>query len=700
MFALLAVLACALAIGMTARAVRAQQRFVLTSHVPQAVSGGIAHLISPLPIAQRLNLALVLQLRDEAALRALVQQIYDPHSSSYHKYLTEQQFVERFSPTQADYDAVLSFAGANGLSVVHTSSNRMVVDVEGPVENVNKALNVTLNTYQHPTEARTFFAPDREPSPNVAVPLLHIAGLDDYTLARSKLVKPSKSGITAKGLTGSGSGGQFLGSDLRAAYYGTGSLKGAGQSVGLLEKAGYNINDVKAYFKSVNQSFTVPVHGVELNNVSLSCTGSCDDSEQVLDIETVISMAPHLDQVVVYVGSQDVSIFNQMAADDTSKQLSVSWGWGDDETSIDPILEEMAVQGQTMFVATGDNGSASVADYVWPADDPYVVAVGGTNLTTTGPGGAWKSETGWSGSAGGPSKNNVPIPFYQTPGIINASNGASKALRNYPDISAAATNMYSCYDGGCSTGNGGTSYAAPQWAGLTALINEEAAEHHQAAAGFEDPALYAIGASSKEYGESLHDITSGNNGGFNAVKGYDLVTGWGTPKVDLLYGLSGVPIPGKPVVTISYHQVGACNGFNTAYGETNAGPNAAFVVFAIESVDNTKTASTFSFDPSRLYVRQTIDEFMDQGLLSTIPSGSQVRSTSIAKGKVVTLSPHEFGPLVVSTKNANGAVEADQKAYDLNYNRKNSDPQVATKNTNPSRKAWPQTLDCSTIVLR
>ena len=99
-------------------------------------------------------------------------------------------------------------------------------------------------------------------------------------------------------------------------------------------------------------------------------------------------------------------------------------------------------------------------------------------------------------------------------------------------------------------------------------------------------------------------------------------------------------------------------------------------------------------------MRQTIDEFMDQGLLSTIPSGSQVRSTSIAKGKVVTLSPHEFGPLVVSTKNANGAVEADQKAYDLNYNRKNSDPQFATKNTNPSRKAWPQTLDCSTIVLR
>jgi hypothetical protein len=164
--------------------------------------------------------------------------------------------------------------------------------------------------------------------------------------------------------------------------------------------------------------------------------------------------------------------------------------------------------------------------------------------------------------------------------------------------------------------------------------------------------------------------------------------------------LSGVPIPGKPVVSINYHQVGACNGFPTSFGETNAGPNAAFVVFAIESVDNTKTTSTFAFDPTRLYVHQTVDEFINDALLSTIPAGSLVQSVSVPKDKLVKLAPREFGPLIVATNNPNGAVEANRTAYSLSYKPKSSDPQVETHNTDPGRKSWPATLDCSTITLK
>ena len=146
-----------------------------------------------------------------------------------------------------------------------------------------------------------------------------------------------------------------------------------------------------------------------------------------------ISMAPALSQVVVYVGKSDVSIFNQMAVDNTSKQLSCSWGWSDNESSLDPIFKEMAVQGQSVFVATGDNGSGTPGDVVWPSDDPYVTAVGGTDLTTTGPGGAWLSETGWNGSAGSPSTNTIPSPSYQKlKGVINSLNQGSTTLRNYP----------------------------------------------------------------------------------------------------------------------------------------------------------------------------------------------------------------------------------------------------------------------------
>ena len=135
-----------------------------------------------------------------------------------------------------------------------------------------------------------------------------------------------------------------------------------------------------------------------------------------------------------------------------------------------------------------------------------------------------------------PSKNKVAIPSYQQlAGVINFSNGGSTTLRNIPDVAAeASTNQYSCYDGSCSGGNGGTSYAAPLWAGFIALVNQQIALVNQKAVrqckptvGFLNPALYQIGVGS-QYPSDFYDITSGSNGRYSAVTGYDLVTGWGS----------------------------------------------------------------------------------------------------------------------------------------------------------------------------
>jgi subtilase family serine protease len=524
----LAAALCASALFFVAVTTQAEQRPTLTTHVPEAVSSRVAPLVGHLPSSQRLSLAISLPLRNEAELDDLLQRIYDPQSSSYHQYLSVEEFTARFGPVAADYTAVLRFAQANGLAVIDTAGNRMVVDVEGSAADIESAFHVNLNVYQHPTEGRTFYAPDREPLVDLDAPVLHISGLDNFTLPHAKNIRSSQQvdqeHANARKTTGSGPGGDFIGSDMRAAYYGSGSLTGTGQSVGLFEYAGYEISDVKTYFKNLKQTVKVAVKGVSLNGVSLGCPPrTCDDGEQALDIEMAISMAPGLKQVVVYVGSSDVSIFNQMAVDNTSKQLSCSWGWSDDESSLDPIFKEMATQGQSVFVATGDNGSGT-------PDDPYITAVGGTDLTTAGPGGAWQSETGWSGSAGSPSKNKIPIPSYQKlPGVITSLNHGSKTLRNYPDVAAEAnTNQYSCYDGGCSGGNGGTSYAAPQWAGLTALANQQAVAGGGKTLGFLNPFLYGIGIGSG-YDSDFHDITSGSNGGYSAVTGYDLVTGWGSP---------------------------------------------------------------------------------------------------------------------------------------------------------------------------
>jgi subtilase family serine protease len=511
-------------------AARAGQHSTLTSHVPPLVASGQAVRVGELPGAQHLSLAISLPLRNESALDDLLQQIYDPGSLSYRQYLSVPEFTERFGPTQDDYDAVLRFARANGLAVTDAPVNRLVVDVDGTAADIEKAFHVTLGVYRHPTENRTFYAPDQEPASDLEVPVLHISGLDNFTLPRAKNIKSSQARGGNGKTTGSGPGGQFIGSDMRAAYYGSGALTGTGQSVGLFEFAGYEVSDVQQYFKNVNEPLDVPIKGVSLNGVSVNCPPrTCDDSEQALDIEMSISMAPGLSQVVVYVGSKDVSIFNQMAADNTAKQLSCSWGWSDNESSLDPIFKELEAQGQTVFVATGDDGSGTPGDVVWPADDPYVVAVGGTDLTTNGPGGSWKSETGWSGSAGSPSKNNIPIPSYQQlPGVINASNDGSTTLRNYPDVAAEAdTNQYSCYDGYCSGGNGGTSFASPQWAGFMALVNEQAVANGGAPLGFINLTLYGIGIGTS-YDSDFHDITSGSNGKYKSVVGFDLVTGWGS----------------------------------------------------------------------------------------------------------------------------------------------------------------------------
>jgi subtilase family serine protease len=512
---------------------QAEQRPTMTSHVPEVVASGLAPLVGHLPSTQRLSLAISLPLRNEAELDDLLQQIYDPQSPSFHKYLSVAEFTSRFGPTQSDHATVLKFAQANGLALIDLPANRMVVDVEASAAAIENAFHITLGVYQHPSESRTFYAPDREPTPDLNVTLLHISGLDDFSLPHAKSTVGS---MTSKKATGSGPNGSFLGSDLRAAYYGSGPLNGAGQSVGLLELGGYAVSDVDLYFSNANQTLNVPIVNVVLNKANPDCSTPCHDYEEVLDIEQAISMAPGMSQLVVYVGKSNVSIFNQMASNNTSTSLSCSWGWKDNESSLDPIFEEMAAQGQTVFVATGDQGSNTPADVVWPADDPYITAVGGTVLTTKSAGGAWKSETGWKDSAGMPSPNGVPIPSYQQlAGVINSSNDGSTTLRNIPDVASESQSyQYVCYNGGtCVTTGGGTSYAAPLWASLIAMANQQAAANGDAPIGFLNPALYAIGVGSS-YHSDFHDIISGNNGAYSAVTGYDLVTGWGSP--------NGVPL--------------------------------------------------------------------------------------------------------------------------------------------------------------
>jgi hypothetical protein len=337
---------------------------------------------------------------------------------------------------------------------------------------------------------------------------------------------------------GSGPGGSFLSSDMRAAYYGGTALTGAGQTVGLLEFDGYNASDVDLTFSSAGQSNSVPIQNVLLDGAT-GAPVSSDDSEEVIDIVQAIGMAPGLSQVRVYIGSNDVDILNSMASEDLARQISIAWSWSPDDPTVDDIFfEEFAAQGQSVFVSSGDWGEFDpYFDDFYPAEDSFVTAVGGTDLTTTGAGGTWLSETAWDRSGGGVSPDGIPLPPWQA-GVSTSSNGGSTTLRNVPDVAAEAdADNYICNMGVCGSNYGGTSFSAPRWAGFMALVNQQAAGSGDPSVGFLNPALYALGESSG-YSLDFHDITIGNNDArssccgwpyYSAVPGYDLVTGWGSP---------------------------------------------------------------------------------------------------------------------------------------------------------------------------
>ena len=530
---------------------QAQSEPFHTHHVREVTLNGQAPSVGRLSSVATMQLDIVLPLRNQADLDTFLQEVYDPSSPLYRHFLTVPEFTARFGPTQEDYDAVVSFAKSGGFTVVGGSRDGMDVQVTGSVAAVEAAFHVNMGVYRHPTENRNFYAPDREPTVNLPIQLWHVSGLDNYSIPQA-LYHHRDVTVKAAATSGSCPSTSFCGSDMRAAYYGGGSLTGAGQNIGLLEYYGYDIADLNTYYANTGQTMAATVTGISTDGTSLTCLYSkkCDDTEQILDMTQALGMAPGISTLYVYVGSTDTAILSSMTTHlPLPLQLSCSWGWSPaDPSTDDPYYQKMAAQGQSFFVAAGDSDKWTTRNYPYPAEDANVIAVGGTDLTTSGPNGSWSSEIGWVDGGGGISPDKIAIPSWQKlSGVITSSNGGSTIYRNGPDVSANANfTFYVCADQTACTANywGGTSFAAPMWAGYVALANQQAATNGGSPVGFLNPAIYAIGLSSTSYAADFHDITSGNNG-YSAVTGYDLDTGWGSPNgaslINALAAMSPTP---------------------------------------------------------------------------------------------------------------------------------------------------------------
>lgn len=514
----------------------------LRGHVPDAVSK--LKPVGPLAGSTPIDVVIALPVRNAELRTALLRDIYDPASPHFHRYLSPRQYTETFDPTEASYQSLLGFAKANRLTVVSTAP-RKFIHVAAPAAVINTVLHVTLHQYQHPTEDRLFYAPDADPVVELETPVSRITGLDNFRTPRRapNLLKPPEevSGISPPAF-GSGNGGLYTGGDFRAAYAPGVTLTGAGQAVGILELGnGYVDSDIRTY-EQQNGLPNVPLQNVYLNGY----TGGSPNLESAADIEMVISMAPGIAKVIIYGAYYDnagvIDALNEMAnptqGEPLPYQITTSYYFWYDQ-NVHDALTRLALQGQALFVASGDWGSYNETTgkgAMPPADHPLVTSVGGTRLQTSGPGGAWFSETTWPSSGGGysawGSDPQFAIPWWQAGTDYTASRG-STTVRNAPDVSIVADKIEVFFNGSWG-GARGTSLAAPLWAGFMALANEQAAASGRPRVGFANPALWAIGRSGN-YSVCFHDVTTGNNFNstnpnlYSAVAGYDLCTGWGTP---------------------------------------------------------------------------------------------------------------------------------------------------------------------------
>ena len=549
---------------------------VLPGHVPSIVSQ-----LAPtgrLAATNELRLAIGLPLRDPAGLDAFLAQIYDPASSNYRQYLTPEEATARFGPTAGDYAAMENFARTNGLTIASTYHNRLVLDVTGPAASVEKAFHITLRTYRHPTEARSFYAPEAEPTVAAPLPVADIQGLSDYSRPHPRLHRRNAPAANAAPKTGSApdGSGNYFGNDFRNAYAPGVTLTGAGQSLGLFEADGFYASDIAAYASAAgNGRANIAIQTILLDGFTgTPTTGTQSGNPEVsLDIEMAMAMAPGLARIVVYEGNPDNYLPNDilsamLAGSNTVKNLSSSWGWdGGPSATTDAIFKNMAAVGQSFFDAAGDsdaftagsnsvNGVDNSSLYNAPSSSPYITQVGGTTLTMSGTGAAYASETVWNwnydssaggylGSSGGVS-SQYPIPSWQT-NANAAARGGSASFRNIPDVALTADQVDVFYGGGSASEFGGTSCAAPLWAGLIALANQQAAANGKPPVGFINPAIYSL-ASGTNYARCFHDVLTGSNTWpsspslFYAASGYDLCTGLGTPAgQSLISALVGPP---------------------------------------------------------------------------------------------------------------------------------------------------------------
>lgn len=656
------------------------RRVTLTGHMhPQARPENDRGRVSPSLALSYVTLALTQTDAQKGDLARLLKEQQTVGSPNYHRWLTPEQYGQRFGISDSDLNQVKSWLEAHGLTVVAVTRGRNSIAFSGSAAQVEDAFQIEFHQYL--VNGETHFANSTEPSVPAAFGGVvgGIHGLNDFRLKPAKIRQLHPDYTSSRGVHNLAPNDFATIYDINPLY--SAGIDGSGQTMVVAGQTQINLSDIEQF----RTNFNLPAHDPQIvfvPNTKNPGISSGDLSEADLDLEWSGAVARNA--TVIYVYTNDVMQSIQYAIDQNlAPVISTSYGSCEPETltSDATTFRSWALQGNaqgiTWFSASGDNGAADCGDTQnpglavdTPASIPEVTGIGGTefadgggqywNTTNDASGGSALSyipETTWNDSVadGVPSSGGGGASiFFQKPSWQTGPGIPADNARHVPDLALAASadhDGYFVFTGGQEQVYGGTSAPTPSFAGVAVLLNQYLVSkgiQSSPGLGNMNPNLYSLAQTNPGV---FHDITTGNNivtvacpkrlrsctetpVGFTAGVGYDQATGLGSVDVYQLvteWNGTGSSTPVSPYTAISL----------LANLETLAVTDVVYLTATVQSSAGVTPAGTVTFVANGALL----------GSAPLVGSAGTATATLAVKGSQLPLGPGTITAAYTGTSN-------------------------------------------------
>ena len=511
-----------------------------------------------------------LRLTPSPSLESFLAAQRDPASPDFQRWLTPEQFGDRFGLSAGDLSKITTWLQSQGLTINHVARGKHWIAFSGNAARVSRALHIEIHRYRINGENHISNVGDPAIPAALASVVSGFDGLNDFDYQpmyrNSRLAPDFNSGAS-----------HFLAPDDFSTIYDltplhSAGIDGTGQKIAIIGRTDVDLTDIRAF----RNRFNLPAKDPQMMLFGTDPgTSAIDLPEADLDLEWSGAIAPNA--TIIYVYSRSVTAAAQYAVDqNVAPVMSLSYGSceAENQLGLRYIAQQANAQGITWIVSSGDDGAATcdlsavtpqaskglTADF--PATIPEITAVGGTEFSegagntywgTNGPNGgsalSYIPEIVWNDSvernqltaSGGGTSVLFTKPVWQTGPGVPADNA-----RDVPDVALAASPDHDGYlfqTSGALRVVGGTSAGTPSFAGIVALLNQYLVGKSvlpQPGLGNINPTLYRLAQSTTDI---FHDITVGDNrvaceqsspdcvnglAGYAAGPGYDLATGLGS----------------------------------------------------------------------------------------------------------------------------------------------------------------------------